>query len=524
MARSCPISTSFIIISVLSHFTSSIGLRPWPDVLPNELQSLDIASRLGVDPDATRMASRDFGKLVHPPNPAAVLYPSSIEDIASLVKFSYNRSFPFGIAARGQGHSLRGQAMAPHGVVVEMRSLNNCSRGSGIRVTKNPISGSYADAGGEQLWIDVLQATLKHGLAPVSWTDYLYLTIGGTLSNAGISGQTFRHGPQISNVYEMDVLTAFCLIQVKGTCDLFQRHKLRAVFAVLGGLRQFGIITRARIALEPAPERVKWIQMLYDDFSTFSRDQEHLISINGLDYLEGSLFMQNSPPNNWRSSFSPSEYPRISSLISKNGIIYCLEVVKYYDSHTVDEELQELLKGLNFLPGFVFRKDVSLVNFLNRVHSRELNLQAKGLWDVPHPWMNLFVLRSRISYFNSGVFRDILPKINQTTGTFLVYPVIRNKWDDRTSAVIPDEDIFYTVGLLHSSGADDWEPLENQNKEILKFCDKAGIKIKRYLSRYTTKKDWMNHFGPKWRTFEDRKAQFDPKMILSPGQQIFISI
>ncbi|KAL6338343.1 hypothetical protein AAG906_018713 [Vitis piasezkii] len=454
MARSCPISTSFIIISVLSHFTSSIGLRPWPDVLPNELQSLDIASRLRVDPNATRMASRDFGKLVHPPNPAAVLYPSSIEDIASLVKFAYNRSFPFSIAARGQGHSLRGQAMAPHGVVVEMRSLNNCSRGSGIRVTKNPISGSYADAGGEQLWIDVLQATLKHGLAPVSWTDYLYLTIGGTLSNAGISGQTFRHGPQISNVYEMDVLTA--------------------VFAVLGGLRQFGIITRARIALEPAP---KEIQMLYDDFSTFSRDQEHLISINGLDYLEGSLLMQNSSPNNWRSSFSPSEYPRISSLISKNGIIYCLEVVKYYDeltSHTVDEELQELLKGLNFLPSFVFTKDVS-VDFLNRVHSRELNLRAKGLWDVPHPWLNLFVPRSRILDFNSGVFKDILPKINQTTGPLLVYPMIRNKWDDRTSAVIPDEDIFYTVGLLHSSGADDWEPLENQNKEILKFCDKAGL-------------------------------------------------
>ena len=101
---------------------------------------------------------------------------------------------------------------------------------------------------------------------------------------------------------------------------------------------------------------------------------------------------------------------------------------------------------------------------------------------------------------------------------------IHGRWDDRTSAVIPDEDIFYTVGLLHSSGADDWEPLENQNKEILKFCDKAGIKIKRYLSRYTTKKDWMNHFGPKWRTFEDRKAQFDPKMILSPGQQIFNSV
>ncbi|XP_059593736.1 cytokinin dehydrogenase 5-like isoform X2 [Vitis vinifera] len=464
MAKSCPISTFFIIISVLSHFTSRIGLRPWADALPLERQSLDNASRLRVDPDAIRMASRDFGKLVHLPNPAAVLYPCSIEDIASLVKFSYNLSSPFSIAARGRGHCHSGQAMAPHGVVVEMRSLNDCSRGSGIRVTKNSILGSYADVGGEHSSYGVLKATVKHGLAPVSWTDYLYLTVGGVLSNGGISGQTFRRGPPISNVYEMDVLTG------KGelvTCSEDTNSKL--FFAVLGGLGQFGIITRARIVLEPAPKRVKWIHMLYHDFSAFSRDQEHLISINGLDYLEGSLFLHNCPPNNWRSSFSPSDYPRISSLISKKGIIYCLEVVKYYDdltSHTVDE----------------------------------------------------------VSDFNSGVFRDILPKINQTTGPIHVYPMIRNKWDDRMSAVTPDEDIFYAIGLLHSSGADDWKPLENQNKEILQFCDKAGIKIKLYLSRYTTKEDWMKHFGPKWKTFEDRKAQFDPKIILSPGQRIFNSI
>ena len=91
-----------------------------------------------------------------------MLYPSYIRDFASLVSFSYNRSSPFSIAARGQGHSLRGQAMAPHGVVVELRSLNNHSRRGGIRVTTNPTLGSYVDVGDEQLWIDVLQPTLKH--------------------------------------------------------------------------------------------------------------------------------------------------------------------------------------------------------------------------------------------------------------------------------------------------------------------------------------------------------------------------
>lgn len=68
-------------------------------------------------------------------------------------------------------------------------------------------SGLYADVEGAFLWIEVLNKTLELGLTPVSWTDYLYLTVGGTLSNGGISGQTFRYGPQISNVLEMDVIT-----------------------------------------------------------------------------------------------------------------------------------------------------------------------------------------------------------------------------------------------------------------------------------------------------------------------------
>ncbi|RVW57700.1 Cytokinin dehydrogenase 5 [Vitis vinifera] len=58
-------------------------------------------------------------------------------------------------------------------------------------------------------------------------------------------------------------------------------------------------------------------------------------------------------------------------------------------------DIQELLKGLNFLPGFVFTKDVPLVDFISCL-SGELDLRAKGLRDVPHPWPNLFVSRSRI--------------------------------------------------------------------------------------------------------------------------------
>lgn len=107
------------------------------------------------------------------------------------------------MAARGAGHSIHGQAQALDGIVVEMRSLP-----AEIELHKGGEGDvSYADVSGGAMWIELLEQSLKAGLAPRSWTDYLYITIGGTLSNAGISGQTFKHGPQISNVLQLEVVT-----------------------------------------------------------------------------------------------------------------------------------------------------------------------------------------------------------------------------------------------------------------------------------------------------------------------------
>ena len=208
MVVSFPSPGYFTAIFIINRLMSIIGIsKPWINISP-KLLTLDIAGKLSVDPSAIESASQDFGHIVKA-IPEAVLYPSSPEDIATLIKFSYNNSIPFRIAAKGHGHSVRGQALANNGVVVDMTSMKKHRNGTGIQISSD---GLYADVGGEQLWIDVLNTTLEHGLAPVSWTDYLYLTVGGTLSNAGISGQTFRHGPQISNVYEMDVITGLIFL------------------------------------------------------------------------------------------------------------------------------------------------------------------------------------------------------------------------------------------------------------------------------------------------------------------------
>ncbi|KAJ1439863.1 Oxygen oxidoreductase covalent FAD-binding site [Sesbania bispinosa] len=386
-----------LLLITITRLISTVGkTEQWKALLPPELEIESLSQKLRNDPEAIEKVSRDFGNVVHD-FPAAVFEPSSVQDIVSLVKLSENSSVPFKIAARGQGHSTRGQAMARDGVVVDMARFRERGNGVGIRVFVDPLMGRYyADVGGEELWIDVLKASLEYGVAPSSWTDYLYLTVGGTLSNAGISGQTFRYGPQISIVLQMDVITG------KGelvTCSPQRNSEL--FHAVLGGLGQFGIITRARIALKPAPKR----------------------------------------------------------------------------------EIQVMLQGLSYIPGFYYEKNVSFVEFLNRVRSGELKLQSQGLWDVPHPWLNL--------------------------------------WDNKMSACIPEEDVFYAVGFLHSSGYDNWKAFDAQNREILKYCNDAGIKLKQYLPHYSTQEDWTKHFGSKWGTFLERKHQFDPRMILSPGQRIF---
>ena len=47
-----------------------------------------------------------------------------------------------------------------------------------------------AIVGGGARWIDVLTAALEHGLSPPVLTDFIELSVGGTLSGGGIGGRT----------------------------------------------------------------------------------------------------------------------------------------------------------------------------------------------------------------------------------------------------------------------------------------------------------------------------------------------
>lgn len=208
------------------------------------LKDLDIEGSIDYGLNATSLASKDFGGL-YSEKPLAVIRPAGADDVARVIRRALE-SPTLTVAARGNGHSINGQAMTHLGLVIDMKSMPDNNR---IDVNVNSM---YADVGGGALWADVLKHCVsEHRLAPMSWTDYLDLTVGGTLSNAGVSGQAFRFGPQTSTVTELEVVTGN---GEKTICSNSQNSEL--FFSVLGGLGQFGIITRARVLLQPAPDMV----------------------------------------------------------------------------------------------------------------------------------------------------------------------------------------------------------------------------------------------------------------------------
>uniref|UniRef100_A0A0D9X8N0 cytokinin dehydrogenase n=1 Tax=Leersia perrieri TaxID=77586 RepID=A0A0D9X8N0_9ORYZ len=418
--------------------------------------------------------------------------------------------------------------MSRGGLVLDMRALPRR-----MQLVVDGVSGEpFADVPGGALWEEVLHwAVSKHGLAPASWTDYLRLTVGGTLSNGGVSGQSFRYGPQVSNVSQLEVVTG------DGECHVCSRSTdADLFFAVLGGLGQFGVITRARIPLSPAPQTVRWMRVVYASFAEYAADAEWLVTRpphEAFDYVEGFAFVRSDDPvNGWPcvpipdgARFDPSLLPD-----GAGPVLYCLEVALYQQRGADDDDMDkvrvgEMMRELKYVQGLEFAAGVGYVDFLSRVNRVEDEARRNGSWAAPHPWLNLFISSRDIADFDRAVLNGMLA--DGVDGPMLIYPMLKAKWDPATSVALPEGEIFYLVALLRFcrpytlGGGPPVDELVAQNKSIIDACRSNGYDYKIYFPSYHAQPDWARHFGAKWSRFVERKARYDPLAILAPGQNIF---
>jgi len=438
----------------------------------------NLDGELVVDAASRAEAADDYGHIIHR-TPVAVLRPGSVRDIVTLVRFANQHGIV--IAMRGQGHSMYGQAQAGGGVVIDSRTLNAIDIGT-----------DRAIVGAGVRWIDLLQASLAHGLTPPILTDLIDLSIGGTLSVGGIGGHTHRVGLQIDNVIELEVVTGEGHLR---TCS--QAHHADLFESVLGGLGQFAIIVKATIPLAPAKTHARVFKLFYSDLGTYLSDQRKASADERFDYLEGEIL--------------PAQ--------TGGGWMFMLEAAAYY-TPPESPDSAALLAGLS-PNGGVTIEEQSYFDWQNRLAPLIEALKQSGLWLFPHPLVDLFLPDSQVERFVASALAQLDPA-DTANSPMLFYPFKRSKLK-RPFLEVPNEETLFLFDILRTVPPDPAAVRATLDVNRALFEQARNLGGKRYAISAVefSQQDWREHFGRDFFLFALRKAQFDPKKVLAPGQGIF---
>ncbi|MFD0399404.1 FAD-binding protein [Kitasatospora sp. NPDC127121] len=441
--------------------------------------------------DVERFSS-DFGHLVTA-SPRAVLRPASVRDVQKVVAFARRHRIPVAVngqsgdqAAAGdsglESHSSYGQANPRGGIAIDARGLS--------RILSVEPGRAVVEAGAT--WAQLTDAALAAGWMPPCLTDYLHLSVGGTLSVGGIGGAVQRHGLQADTVRSLDVVT--------GTGELVtasREHNRELFEAVLAGGGQVGIIVRATLALVPARERATVFTLAYDDADLYRADQEKVLAQGRFDLQVGNV-VRSADGQRWR---------------------YTAELVAYGDAgRAVDRET--LLAGLHGVAGETTVVEQSWREYAFRVDAFAGYLRAAGFWGLPKPWLSLFLPASTVGVFMREA-TALLTAEDLGAGLLLFYPYARARVG-APLAVLPQEPVGWHFDLLAfpAPGADTAAMLERNRR----LYDRAvALGGKRYLIGAVpgmTGADWRRHYGGLWERVERAKRRWDPAGILAPGQGI----
>lgn len=438
-----------------------------------------LEGELAFDAPALSEAARDFGGIIEQ-SPWAVLRPASVEDVATIVRFANRHGLT--VAMRGQAHSVYGQAQAPHGVVIDSRSL--------ATVHELDTESALVDAG--VTWRTLVTTATAASLTPRVLTDYLDLSIGGVLSVGGIGGSTHRFGLVADTCLELLVVTGEGQIV---RCSSTRHAQLFE--AVLGGLGQCAIIVQARIALAPAQPLARVYQLIYSELEPYLRDQRLLNDEDRFDFLEGLV-----------------------TPLPSGQFQYVLQAAHWFSPDAPPDDARALA-GLS--PAASEVQELPYVAWLSRVDATVDGWQASGSWTGPHPWSDLFLPDHAVQQFVADTLASLAPE-DVGEGVLLLYPFKRRHLT-RPLIRVPSSDTIWLFDILRTARADaaHVEKLLDDNRRLL---DRAlAVGGKRYpISAVPLRPlDFPLHYGRAWGPLVVSKARWDPRRVLTPGQRIFRS-
>jgi FAD/FMN-containing dehydrogenase len=327
-------------------------------------------------------------------------------------------------------------------------------------------------------------------------TDFIHLSVGGTLSVGGIGGTMQKVGALVDNVRELQVVTGR---GQKVTCS--RDHHPNVFAAALAGAGQCALIVRATVDLVPAQTQALVFNLFYDDLDTFVGDQLLVLGDGRFTYQEGQI-VRRPDDTGWR---------------------YMMEAAVYFTPPGAPDPAV-LLAGLSDNRADAVVLTTSYLEWAHRVDPAVVALKAAGFWAQPHPWLTVFVPASRTSEYIAGVVDQLTPlDLGAGLATLFAFSPGRLR---RPLFVVPrSEPAAFALSLLRFPfpGPVDVAGLLAQNRAF--FDQAVAVGGKRYIIGAVpdmSPSDWQAHYGPVFPAFQRARTALDPDGVLTPGQGIFV--
>ena len=449
----------------------------------------------------------DFGR-DNNQEPEKIFCPTTTEDIKQIIDGTGLTK----IAIRGKGHSTGGQALVDKGIVIDMTS---CAAIGAITINKSgkPIVEVQAGAS----WKSVFNHCLAEGLMPPTYADWLDLTVGGPLSTGGIGQCTFKKGMQIDNVECLEVITG------QGDVIICNNQENKDLFDLIrGGLGQYGIISRAWIHLEKAPENVFVYKLLYTDLQEFLNAQTELTTYQQIDAIQSHVIHGEQADLSRCIGLPISD--ELYKELSKQPQYFLLEVTKYVrddDCSTLESFKEFLSSATKRDVSFIFAREAKLKEHVNRVPPLLSNPLEK---DFPkHHHCCFFIAAKNANQLLAELFSDTTHCAAMGRGNILIIPMKRSKINVSYLRLPEAEDIFFIGILRRHLDPCPFETLINLNEQTYKRTEELGgyvypVGSGSFLS---DSHYWKRYHGENFDAVLRGKVTYDPKFRLTPNIKMF---
>lgn len=436
--------------------------------------------------EATRASvSTDMGNIVHV-RPAAVLRPASVADIQKMVAFC--RRHDIKVSARGQHHSMHGQGLTA-GLLIDMGSLNKVHA---IEPTRVIVEAGIT-------WKSLLEQTLPHGLRPRGLTGFTALSIGGTLSVGGCP--MTNHGGGLG-----DSVRALQVVTGRGeVVECSETHERDLFEAVLGGLGQCGVITRATVDLVPAHPMARTYVLAYTEARKFFDDFRILFD-------RGEM----------NDCYSACAQP------SAGAFVYNIQATVFFDPSAPPDDAH-LLRGLSLPPSSAVKLDNSYYNYATSVDQQMAQLQqAVHFEQLVKPWYDVWLPDDTVEQHVTEVVAKLTPEDVGIAGFVVLFAQRRSKMT-RPFFRVPEArgaDRVWLFDLTTTSSTPGPDPefarrMGKRNRRLFERARELGGTCYPIGVLDFDRDDWIHHYGEAWPEFARRKRHYDPDNIMTPGPGIF---